>query len=101
FFFSSRRRHTRFSRDWSSDVCSSDWLLQPALATMSEAELRDFLGSWYDIVGAALGLEAGHATQVPDPTGVRDGLDWVVTRLAVQRAPLVLLLDDLHWADAE
>src|SRR5256884_3426764 len=25
FFFSSRRRHTRCSRDWSSDVCSSDW----------------------------------------------------------------------------
>src|SRR5690606_40098384 len=24
FFFSSRRRHTIFSRDWSSDVCSSD-----------------------------------------------------------------------------
>src|SRR5690606_39531989 len=24
FFCSSRRRHTRFSRDWSSDVCSSD-----------------------------------------------------------------------------
>src|SRR5690606_40116752 len=24
FFFSSRRLHTRFSRDWSSDVCSSD-----------------------------------------------------------------------------
>src|SRR2546422_3899203 len=28
FFFSSRRRHTRCSRDWSSDVCSSD-LPQP------------------------------------------------------------------------
>src|SRR2546429_2486270 len=27
FFFSSRRRHTRCSRDWSSDVCSSDLLL--------------------------------------------------------------------------
>src|SRR5690606_39332058 len=27
-FFSSRRRHTRFSRDWSSDVCSSDLSLQ-------------------------------------------------------------------------
>src|SRR5690606_39615483 len=26
-FFSSRRRHTRFSRDWSSDVCSSDLLI--------------------------------------------------------------------------
>src|SRR5690606_42109346 len=24
YFYSSRRRHTRFSRDWSSDVCSSD-----------------------------------------------------------------------------
>src|SRR5690625_1834278 len=24
FFFSSRRRHTRWPRDWSSDVCSSD-----------------------------------------------------------------------------
>src|SRR5207302_5788100 len=29
-FFSSRRRHTRFSRDWSSDVCSSD--LMPFVA---------------------------------------------------------------------
>src|SRR5687768_18477784 len=27
FFFSSRRRHTRCSRDWSSDVCSSDLCL--------------------------------------------------------------------------
>src|SRR5438105_15434289 len=30
FFFSSRRRHTRSTRDWSSDVCSSDlWQLAP------------------------------------------------------------------------
>src|SRR5690606_40802423 len=28
-FFSSRRRHTRFSRDWSSDVCSSDLMHTP------------------------------------------------------------------------
>src|SRR6266853_6521086 len=28
FFFSSRRRHTRFDCDWSSDVCSSDLLAQ-------------------------------------------------------------------------
>src|SRR2546421_5892672 len=27
FFFSSRRRHTRSDRDWSSDVCSSDLVL--------------------------------------------------------------------------
>src|SRR5699024_11674251 len=42
FFFSSRRRHTRSKRDWSSDVCSSDlffletlWELQ-CLKTYSE-----------------------------------------------------------------
>src|SRR2546427_11413088 len=29
FFFSSRRRHTRFDCDWSSDVCSSDLLVSP------------------------------------------------------------------------
>src|SRR5207253_3371812 len=28
FFFSSRRRHTRWPRDWSSDVCSSDLALR-------------------------------------------------------------------------
>src|SRR5207249_8763169 len=28
FFFSSRRRHTRSKRDWSSDVCSSDLIAQ-------------------------------------------------------------------------
>src|SRR5207247_7003738 len=31
FFFSSRRRHTRSTRDWSSDVCSSDLFLAVAL----------------------------------------------------------------------
>src|SRR5256884_7125895 len=30
FFFSSRRRHTRCSRDWSSDVCSSDLIEEGA-----------------------------------------------------------------------
>src|SRR5947209_17736931 len=33
FFFSSRRRHTRYWRDWSSDVCSSDLLLAISLST--------------------------------------------------------------------
>src|SRR5207253_5149548 len=28
FFFSSRRRHTRWPRDWSSDVCSSDLMAE-------------------------------------------------------------------------
>src|SRR3712207_8592420 len=32
FFFSSRRRHTRYWRDWSSDVCSSDLALDDPVA---------------------------------------------------------------------
>src|SRR5690606_40735693 len=35
FFFSSRRRHTRFSRDWSSDVCSSDLALGKRIAIVN------------------------------------------------------------------
>src|SRR2546430_12784855 len=39
FFFSSRRRHTRFDCDWSSDVCSSDLLLLQTMGTPWEVEL--------------------------------------------------------------
>src|SRR5690606_40734900 len=38
FFFSSRRRHTRFSRDWSSDVCSSDLAFLANLVDDGEEE---------------------------------------------------------------
>src|SRR5690606_41002029 len=40
FFFSSRRRHTRFSRDWSSDVCSSDLILWRELREIEDTETR-------------------------------------------------------------
>src|SRR5436305_3183024 len=39
FFFSSRRRHTRCGRDWSSDVCSSDLSSTP-VGTLSLREER-------------------------------------------------------------
>nr|WP_229917735.1 AAA family ATPase [Streptomyces gardneri] len=76
-------------------------LLQPQLAHASDTELRERLGSWYDIIGPALGLRATGAGSPPDPQGLRDGLDWVLTHLAVRRAPLVVVLDDAHWADPE
>src|SRR5207253_4620447 len=39
FFFSSRRRHTRWPRDWSSDVCSSDlWENSTDPARFNEVE---------------------------------------------------------------
>src|SRR5690606_33448320 len=37
YFFSSRRRHTIFSRDWSSDVCSSDLKLYTELLESEES----------------------------------------------------------------
>src|SRR2546430_6455666 len=46
FFFSSRRRHTRFDCDWSSDVCSSDLLtitatdLELSIRTSCEAKIK-------------------------------------------------------------
>src|SRR4051794_41267752 len=49
FFFSSRRRHTRWTGDWSSDVCSSDLVVlelrladnDPNSTVIGEPELQD------------------------------------------------------------
>src|SRR5207249_9306818 len=44
FFFSSRRRHTRSKRDWSSDVCSSDLLALDGLHPPSMGARVSFSG---------------------------------------------------------
>src|SRR5438445_8509475 len=44
FFFSSRRRHTRYWRDWSSDVCSSD-LRQLGLVSATALVVASMVGS--------------------------------------------------------
>src|SRR6267143_3385041 len=57
FFFSSRRRHTRWNCDWSSDVCSSD--LQLAAGAFFGVWLLAWLGraaNWDFASLAALGL---------------------------------------------
>src|SRR5205085_6054621 len=43
FFFSSRRRHTRFDCDWSSDVCSSDLVLGEMLDITDEMAAEEAL----------------------------------------------------------
>src|SRR5690606_40994900 len=48
YLFSSRRRHTRFSRDWSSDVCSSD-LVQHVVDHLLARQA-------HDVVALRLGL---------------------------------------------
>src|SRR5690606_40539058 len=52
-FFSSRRRHTRFSRDWSSDVCSSDLKLKDQLRKResdTEKLMRAFINPGKEII---------------------------------------------------
>src|SRR5216683_6322046 len=44
FFFSSRRRHTRSDRDWSSDVCSSDLPISPVAEYLAKIK-----GTWRGI----------------------------------------------------
>src|SRR5437879_9696759 len=77
FFFSSRRRHTRYIGDWSSDVCSSD------LISLSSAKSRE---AWYppsrdfaelsDIEGVRQ-VEAVEWT--PLPGHERAGYSWSAT----------------------
>src|SRR3712207_7684934 len=58
FFFSSRRRHTRYWRDWSSDVCSSDLgtageaLLTALELDAHDADARYHLAVLHVLVGA-------------------------------------------------
>src|SRR5215813_2517442 len=77
FFFSSRRRHTRCGRDWSSDVCSSDLeqeMLTADIAVPQPASV--LLGLHHDGTGA--GSEALEHQRLPvrrlyarHPTAIR------------------------------
>src|SRR5256884_7828885 len=72
FFFSSRRRHTRCSRDWSSDVCSSDlWGVSNqyvAMARAIEAATESFWGRRIYLNGpgavGAICLDLGFDTEL-------------------------------------
>src|SRR5690349_24248793 len=60
FFFSSRRRHTRSLRDWSSDVCSSDLTIIKQRLSLSEPvslESQDFTASSMALEQLAARLE--------------------------------------------
>src|SRR5690606_39534607 len=73
---SRRRRHTRFSRDWSSDVCSSDLnVLIPGVG-----------GSGVTTLGALLGMAAhleGKGCTVLDQAGLAQKFGPVVTHVRI------------------
>ncbi|MEU9042960.1 MULTISPECIES: AAA family ATPase [unclassified Kitasatospora] len=74
-------------------------LVRPVLAALSEEERAQVFGPWEDVVGPAAGLLPPRGQL--DPQGVRDGLDFVLTRLVQLRSPVAVIVDDLHWADPE
>src|SRR2546429_4483781 len=88
FFFSSRRRHTRCSRDWSSDVCSSDL----SLVTAGAHEMRLMhhapgLGSilpGFDLLRGNAHFDLVHVEHDPGLAGL---FDDAVPRAAPQAFP--------------
>src|SRR6266853_237510 len=103
FFFSSRRRHTRFDCDWSSDVCSSD--LEPVSPhvrirftfTDSGPELRftdqrTFGHMLLDRGGAALPAPIAHIA--PDPLESAYHEDVVLARLRTRHSDVKRALLD-------
>src|SRR3989440_8511327 len=90
FFFSSRRRHTRSDRDWSSDVCSSD--------------LYEHFARSLEVLPAVRGADVVHQEQVPALPGLACGIflidlidhlydlraDWVaVAKARVEGQPVL------------
>src|SRR3712207_8791196 len=91
FFFSSRRRHTRYWRDWSSDVCSSDLVravhgvdavqeqighlvVEARLPQPGQPAGTDYLGEGYAMV------------RDPDTAVVEDALHRIVSEVRVELA---------------
>src|SRR6266536_6068412 len=54
FFFSSRRRHTRSTRDWSSDVCSSDLVEAVGGLSSSASKREGARGGWTSTPAAGI-----------------------------------------------
>src|SRR6266498_3683180 len=88
FFFSSRRRHTRCGRDWSSDVCSSDldevtgvgFLIGRAGVEREGGDVRGFIdaGDGYANVGPG---EVGNHLDVAAPGPFRADVAAAVVKL--------------------
>src|SRR5437762_9441612 len=71
FFFSSRRRHTRYIGDWSSDVCSSDLIgIRQQILGGSAAETEPFFIS----VAAPVAPVAGEPEAFGNAPHVGDGI---------------------------
>src|SRR6266481_8977390 len=88
FFFSSRRRHTRWNCDWSSDVCSSD--LGAGVRALFSPQGAAFVGGVVGTVADLLDVPPGLEPAVEAALG--DKLQWVIVeRFEHSRSALTYL----------
>src|SRR3989449_5629034 len=73
FFFSSRRRHTRCSRDWSSDVCSSDLGYWPAKKGRDALEITWDEGPNAGVSSASISQLFAQRAEQPGAVARHDG----------------------------
>src|SRR3712207_4584450 len=95
FFFSSRRRHTRYWRDWSSDVCSSDLVQRRVLVAGRRLHRRDDLArdaQLREVAEARLAVAAVVADRLVEPDQAL--LDEVVRVAADQEVRRRLQADE-------
>src|SRR6266536_4818198 len=105
FFFSSRRRHTRSTRDWSSDVCSSDLR---NLLVVAELDRRvvgtlqlTFIPSLTFVGGERAQIEAVHVDGRHRGRGLGGAmLRWAIERARERGCRLVQLTTDKRRPDA-
>src|SRR5216683_3463970 len=76
FFFSSRRRHTRSDRDWSSDVCSSDLAPADIGRDAGRMEIVQRVSEDYEHVLAQIGPAARYRDDVK-------AVRWMIEELRV------------------
>src|SRR5690606_40712242 len=107
YFFSSRRRHTRFSRDWSSDVCSSD-LPRASTPTRYSGAGKIHMSLWRMPsttrrptvkIGRASCRERGNITAVVVPVDKRGFLSFVFSEKLKPISNIIILqpIKDLNY----
>src|SRR3712207_7682610 len=98
FFFSSRRRHTRYWRDWSSDVCSSDLeglrvMIGKGLRSKEVVDaIKQYKGVYFAAIGGAAAL-MGKCVKKAEVIAFEDLGPEAIRRLEVEELPVIVAID--------
>src|SRR5690606_39999642 len=84
FFFSSRRRHTRFSRDWSSDVCSSDLSAEETLGQVLRNDLSRYRDEMIISTKAGYNMWPGPYGEFGSKKHLISSLDQSLKRMGIE-----------------